>query len=239
MDADTTSRESLPPPDPSYAGSYYCEAYDSAGDFLHDFVIMIGTDRTVTGVSCWLDGGFMLDGSVDRYGYLHFADHGASYGFLDVSYVGYVDKTNGTAWGWYGDDTYEGQWYGVLDANAEPSCEVGVVAETQSAINGGWIVTSTDTGELLTFCLTIESERPTECFDICDGPNILLTSKPILYDSDGLTIEFTVQVTGDFPITNFIIEAVPRTPGFYDVVIIMEMFGEVVDTVTGQMERVF
>ncbi|RME41954.1 MAG: hypothetical protein D6788_00085 [Planctomycetota bacterium] len=104
-------------------------------------------------------------------------------------------------------------------------------------LDGTWVMTVDVAGFFGVDCLDIQDGRPVRYFGGCGVIDTLLTSKPIVFDSDGPVIEFTVLAD---PATGFAlgvtIFATQRTADFYDVVLVVD------DGITsvradGQMER--
>ena len=107
----------LPPPDPSYAGTFAGAAISATtGLVTHDFAFTIDENRSISGLSFWSNATLILSGTVDRYGYVALTDNGVSFRFVPIAYFGYVSIQTGEIVGLYLEgDTRAGLWYGTLE----------------------------------------------------------------------------------------------------------------------------
>lgn len=104
VEDDLLTAESLPPADPSFAGSYACAAISVVTDLVsHVFELTVDEDRSISGASTWPNAVLILTGNVDRFGEVQLSDNGASQGFVPVFYAGFASVQTDAIGGLYFD----------------------------------------------------------------------------------------------------------------------------------------
>ena len=91
----------LPPPAPSFVGSYVGEAYGSLGSFSHDLAFVVDSENDVRGTATWSDITTTLTGSVALTGEIWVVDNGPDFGLDVATYVGRIDVVTGEVFGIY------------------------------------------------------------------------------------------------------------------------------------------
>jgi hypothetical protein len=92
----------------------------------------------------------------------------------------------------YRDSNVDARWNpGEELGSSTESCPIVVLPPD---IDGRWAISSYRDGALYGMCLTIELESLQAVFDGCDGPNVLVSARPLIITATTVILEFFVSL---------------------------------------------